>query len=364
MTFFNSNIVKQASVVLATIGLASLVHAEDICSPVLQTRAFNTDDYSESADVFIKKKDDLCNKTFDTEEEVKNAASSSGMDIGFKGISLATNDADQNSNRKFSLKKTDFCQLSESEVRGARSVKFKKQVTDVALATWLQCIAQTQATKLHVMYEPIDGNKGVKGQIYRTVGLQGGNTGQITGILVSQKDSSKNVTCQVGKDTLSDGAVVSISMDKVPMSFACNKPADTTIDVSFLVTTGDAPTIHMPSAERVSQTTVDHVSSTVTDLSNKLASLETRLNAVEREKKLLLEKATSLESALSDQKKAFEQVKKDIELSYVRYSVGMNLRLANRAATCLYAQNPDVQGNVDHGRCDIPNSVTWMISRP
>ena len=64
-------------------------YAGEGCNAILQSNAFNTTDFSSSAKLLLKRKDDVCDKDYSSEAEAKSAARSAGGSIGYGGFSLS-----------------------------------------------------------------------------------------------------------------------------------------------------------------------------------------------------------------------------------------------------------------------------------
>ena len=254
--------------------------ADPICEVALKSGAFNTEDFAQSTAVFLRKRDDVCQKDYSSQAEATTAARSSGGSFGYGGYSLGLSDAKQTSNGRYSIKDSKYCRASTEEVDSIASISMKRQMADIALREWGKCIEITQANKLYVQYTPIPDGTGVTGTVIRKVGS--GAFGEITGIASSDTEqTSKPITCRIGTQLVETGKPITIKFEKTKTNFSCTKEPARNVSISLTTNQDDQEWILLPSAEQQKQAALNSLNDSINALKGKIIASEEKVALVE-----------------------------------------------------------------------------------
>lgn len=222
---------------------------KNICDSVLANRAFNTTDYETSADIALRKKEDICSADYSNLQEAQSKVTSSGFGFGVPEFTLNASDASSSGTSKISIKDSRFCSLTQDEFISKTSTRYRTQVANGALAAWRECITKTNENLLFISYEPRADGNGFSGTIYRKVSGDIGAFGTITGIQTDEGTRRSLVKCTIGNHRIDVNRGRSLKRDiKGPTTaFICSKPPKLRVAITLITSEGSPPPITLPS---------------------------------------------------------------------------------------------------------------------
>lgn len=199
--------------------------ADDYCSIVLETKAFNVEKQKSSQDIVDQVRNDICSKTYSNAGEARSSAKASGLDVGYAGFQLGGSQAKQDGSSSYDIRQSDFCQASSSNFQKKLAEESSKTTTDIALRSWLDCIDKQSVSKAYIQWEPDRTGRSLHGKIHFSK-RSGRLDEKIEGIIFQPADFPKDqVKCQIGAKTFlaSELEQQPILLDDVETPFACSK---------------------------------------------------------------------------------------------------------------------------------------------
>ncbi|HEX8301530.1 phage tail protein [Sphingomonas sp.] len=227
---------------LISVGFIKPAMAENLCAIALESQAFNTVRSNTNEAIAMAKRNDLCSKKYNSAQEARNAASSSGLDVGFKGFQLGKNDSSQTGNSKISIESSDFCNATEEDFKRSFGSNYDSQIADVALRAWSSCVEQN-SNQFYIKYTPSRDGKYLSGAIIRKVS-RGGLVSTITGMSVVGAGKS-GLSCYIGAIPVVPGPL-EIRITTSSTALLCEKPSEEGVVFSFQTSDDALPSIEMP----------------------------------------------------------------------------------------------------------------------
>lgn len=262
--------------------IANTVTAADssLCDLALKSGAFNTNDYAQTANVMMQKKDEVCRSEFNSQGEAISSARKSGGSFGYGGFTLGASDARQTASGKWSVADSKYCHAKAEELDSFTNTRVQQQVADIALEAWSDCINKVETNKLFVKYKLHPDGSGMTGTIIRN--LRKGAIGKITGIMTSVGKSEENqVACKIGTTPIETDKLLDIQIEKSDIAISCSKSKDKNVSIALTTSQEDTDWILLPSRTEQVQSVTDNkiarTDSRITQTDSRVAQLEARL---------------------------------------------------------------------------------------
>lgn len=259
----------------------------NICDIALTSGTFNERESSISENLVEAKRSDLCSKTYSSLQEAETTARNAGFSLGFKGLSIGNDKATKNSNDRWEISKTEFCNAYIEDFSKAYKSDYKEKIGGIALKSWEECIRNTNANKLFMTYK-IDGSgRYFRGSLYKTA-----NTGrlasQIEGISTVGQ-GKENVSCNIGGKKFTPETVLEspYEIKSTPIAVACEKGSDTNISITIQTSAGALDPIDLPSSKTIDQIKLESLQSEISLMSEELDHQAMEINSLSEEIKTL-----------------------------------------------------------------------------
>jgi hypothetical protein len=168
-------------------------------------------------------------------------------------VGIGASGAQQNSEGRFKIDQTDFCQATAEAFQAAYTSTYSSQIATAALAAWSDCIKATNQNQLFMTYQVDPTGNFVSGILKTTV-----NTGelnkQIKGITVSGPEAS-NVRCSILNVRMEANKALQtpLRLEATDTGVACSKAGAGGAAISIATSAGSLPFIELPSTDEVAR---------------------------------------------------------------------------------------------------------------
>jgi hypothetical protein len=262
---------KLNSVVTAAILMAaspSLAAAQDICGAVLTESMLNIEKRSETSSIMLRKRDDLCSRTYDSVQEAQSSARQSGFDIGYGALSIGASDAKQNSSGKWEIHETNFCRATAEDFASFYSSESESRVATIAVEAWRDCVLKAQDNRLYLEFSLKEGATYFTGTLYRTVAGGTSFNTKITGIN-AVGEGKNDVSCNIAGKAFAPGELTEqYQIQTTKTAVSCEKSKDVSVSVAFQTDSDSLPFVDMPSSTTQDQTRIDELAARVDSLAS------------------------------------------------------------------------------------------------
>lgn len=293
--------------------------AQSSCDVVLQTKAFDISSNSVTLRTAYDKKEQICQQKYRSVEEFRSAASSSGFDLGFKGVQLGASGGNADQSGNLSFESEAFCRANEEQFAQEYESEGFQQIASIAVQAWERCVIAQRSNAVWMSYQRADDGSGFTGTIYRTISVGSVDRLKLTQMLVQGSDiQDSDIVCSASNDEITpaffdDGQT--IEFGTLSENISCNKPVNKTVSVSFGTDQGALPWIELPSVEKSNNTDIaeldrrlsryqEEVAQRLTtmqaDMIGQVSPLQSAGQNLQLEQTVQAQRLTSLETATTD----------------------------------------------------------------
>lgn len=274
---------KYLAVSLALISASTSLHAQVIdCGRVLNEKLINVRSLSISEGIIARMKTDICNQEFESAESARSYMRSGGWNLNvFDYFDNSLEDNKSRSNSNYSVKSSEFCDKSASDLARSLGTNFRENNGQFVLEAYQQCVKSTNIDTLYMSYDLIGSAETqlVSGRIHRAVPDSAASSlaYRVEGLSITPPNAG--VTCQVLSQQIPGDLSTEnpIRVDSTPAAFSCAKSQDKSIIIDIQTSEGSF-TIVAPSAVEEELRKVDELEQQIVSLNDELESLRGALS--------------------------------------------------------------------------------------
>ncbi|MEL7475067.1 MAG: hypothetical protein AAGJ55_02395 [Cyanobacteria bacterium J06555_12] len=257
----------------------------DVCEIALSNNAIDRTDTKKVSAIAFEQKESLCDKEYESAEEFRSKARSSGFSASYAGFGLGYSGGKATSSGQLSFSSEEFCTASESDFQSYMSLDQTESMAGAALKAWTSCINATQINDVYLEFTPNRGFDGMSGWIIRRISGRGPTDLFITDMKVTPQ--SAKVSCSIEGRIIETGSLISgsspdgLKLDTAREAITCDKSPGDAIKIAFGTTVSDVGFADLPSRQDIENAEIKALEDRLERLRVQVAANEKSIRYIE-----------------------------------------------------------------------------------